>query len=503
MQDVDLLTRRSISRYIKGPMYVMKFGGSSVADSGRIDRVASIVATVAEGVQSAASGAGAVGGAVGQRNALPVVVLSALKGATDELIQASREATDGNAAYRSRIDELERRHRDVAMTLVEDTSAVLEALEARFQELRGILHGVELVRECTWRTADLITSFGELLSCELFEAVLRSRGVRATMVDPRSVILTDGNHGSARVNRPVTYERMRERWLERDDVYVVPGFIAATASGVTTTLGRNGSDYTASLIGAGLGAERVEIWTDVDGVLSANPSSVPDAFVIDHMSFEEAAELSYFGAEVLHPSSMLPVIELDIPVVIRNTLNPEARGTRISSEPSGSELVTGIASIDQVSILNVEGAGMVGMPGVAARIFSAIARAGVNVLMISQASSEHTICLVFRSPDIPAAVAELERELAPELASREIEPFDIQENMEIVAVIGEGMRGRFGVSGRLFDALGRAGISVHAIAQGSSERNISFVVAGEDSKHTLGTVHSAFFRPSDSWNRSA
>ena len=471
----------------------MKFGGSSVADSARIDKVASIVGAVAEKVWSDAS-VSSEGIPVERGDGSPVVVLSALKGTTDALIQASVEATDGITEYSVRIDELEQRHREVAVTLVQESKPILEALDSRFQELRGILHGVELVRECTWRTADLIMSFGELLSCELFAAVLRSRGVRARVVDPRGVILTDGTHGSARVNRPVTYERMREQWQNREDVFVVPGFIASTSSGVTTTLGRNGSDYTASLIGAGLGAERVEIWTEVDGVLSADPSSVPDAFVIDRMSFEEAAELSYFGAEVLHPSSMLPVIELDIPVVIRNTLNPDAPGTRISSESSGSELATGVASVNEVSILNVEGAGMIGIPGVAARIFSAIARAGVNILMISQASSEHTICLVFRSPDIPAATAELERELAPELASREIEAFDIQENMEIVAVIGEGMRGRSGVSGRLFDSLGRAGISVHAIAQGSSERNISFVVAGKDRDRTLRTVHDAFFR---------
>mgnify|MGYP006423083013 CR=1 FL=1 len=480
-------------RYTNGAMDVMKFGGSSVANAGRIDKVASIVAAAVESCRSDSRGDVGSEPPVASQNGVPIVVLSALKGATDSLILASREATDGDPAYSGRIDELEQRHREVARTLIGEEAAVLETMDIRFQELRGILHGVELVRECTWRTADLIMSFGELLSCELFTAVLRARGVQATMNDPRRIVVTDGYHGNARVNRPVTYERMREHWQHRGGVFVVPGFIAATESGVTTTLGRNGSDYTASLIGAGLGAERVEIWTDVDGVLSADPSSVPDAFVIDHMSFEEAAELSYFGAEVLHPSSMLPVVELDIPVIIRNTLNPDAPGTRISSESSGSELVTGVASVEEVSILNVEGAGMVGMLGVAARIFSAIARAGVNVLMISQASSEHTICLVFRSLDVPAATSELERELAPELASREIEPLDVQENMEIVAVIGEGMRGRSGVSGRLFDSLGRAGISVHAIAQGSSERNISFVVAGEDRERTLQTVHSAFF----------
>ena len=459
-------------------MKVMKFGGSSVADAARIDTAAQIVIDAAN---RAGSG-------------MPVVVLSALKGATDELIRAASEATVGDAGFRQRVGELRQQHLDVASELLRSPEAMHNSLSERFRELGDILHGVELVRECTLRTRDLVMSFGELLSSELFAAVLRDRGANARFYDPREFIRTDSGHGSARVNRPLSYERMRETLEEREGIAVVPGFIAATASGVTTTLGRNGSDYTASLIGAGLGVEQVEIWKDVDGVLSADPRYVPDAFVIDHMSFEEAAELSYFGAEVLHPATMLPVQELDIPVIIRNTLNPSAPGTRISNESSGAELITGIASVEGVTIVNVEGTGMVGMPGVAARLFAALARADVTVLMISQASSEHTVCLVFRSQDVAKALRELEHELAPELASREIERFDVQEKMEIVAVIGEGMRGKPGVSGRLFGALGESKISVHAIAQGSSERNISFVVSGADRERTLCTVHTAFFR---------
>ncbi|MFW6387802.1 MAG: aspartate kinase [bacterium] len=452
----------------------MKFGGSSVADAQRIESVAGIVAETA---------------AVSP----PCVVLSALKGITDLLIDAASKATASDAGYRDRLDELEQRHLDVASTLIGRDAPVCGVLSERVADLRGVLHGVELVRECTARTRDLIMSFGELLSSELVTAILHHKGVTAVMADPRGIIVTDEAHGSARVNRPTTYERMRTHIAGQAGVVVIPGFVAATPSGVTTTLGRNGSDYTASLVGAGLGAECVEIWTDVDGVYSADPRSVPDAFVIEKMSFEEAAELSYFGAEVLHPSSMVPVVELDIPVYIRNTLNPAAKGTRISAESSQAEFITGLASVEHVSIVNVEGAGMMGTPGIAARIFTAIAHAGVNVLMISQASSEHTICLVFRSGDVPRAIAELEREFAPELASREIHQFETYNELEIVAVIGENMRGKSGVSGRLFQSLGAEGISVHAIAQGSSERNISFVVAGSDRERTLNTVHRAFF----------
>lgn len=460
-------------------MKVMKFGGSSVADAERIARVAEIVADTAE--------ASPDGG--------PVVVLSALKGTTDELIAAADLARSGNRDYRVRIDALEKRHQDTANALLDASDRHHQVLHERFEEMRGILHGVELVRECTDRTRDLVMSFGERLSCELFTAILRSRHVPVTLYDPRHFIRTDGTHGSARVNRPVSYEQIRKQVDVAAGVCVVPGFIAATSSGVTTTLGRNGSDYSASILGAGLGADCVEIWTDVDGVLSADPRYVEEAFVIDRMSFEEAAELSYFGAEVLHPSTMVPVVELGIPVVIRNTMNSEAPGTRISSQSATVELITGLASVENVSLVNVEGSGMVGAPGIAARIFAAIARAGANVLMISQASSEHTICLLFRSEDLVRAIGELDREFAPELASKEINPFDVQDDMAVVAVIGDGMRGRFGVSGRLFEALGSAGISVHAIAQGSSERNISFVVSGADRERTLQTVHNAFFSP--------
>jgi aspartokinase/homoserine dehydrogenase 1 len=279
------------------------------------------------------------------------------------------------------------------------------------------------------------------------------------------------------------------------EVAVITGFIAATAEGVTTTLGRNGSDYTASLVAAALGASVIEIWTDVDGVLSADPRYVPEAFVLDEITFQEAMELSYFGAKVIHPYTMIPAVEHEIPVRIRNTFAPEGDGTWIVPERSagGARIATGIASVENVALINVEGGGMVGLPGVASKVFTALANAGVNIIMISQASSEHSICVVCRQEQASAALAGLRIELAAELAQKKIQEFELIEDLEIVAVIGERMRGTPGISARVFGALGDEGVNVLAIAQGSSEMNISFVVHGDDRERTLQVVHRAFF----------
>lgn len=455
---------------------VMKFGGSSVADAGCISRVAKLVFEAAE--------QGPV-----------CVVVSALKGTTDMLLEAAERAERGDPGYMELTDRLVTRHRETIRGLHPNESGVqVQGLvDAMFDELKSVFHGVELVRECTDRTADLIAGFGELLSVRILESVLLTLGGVPDVIDPRRCIITDHRHRNARVNRPLTYERLREEVSRCGGLVLVPGFIAATAEGVTTTLGRNGSDYTASLLAAATHAQELQIWTDVDGVLSADPRFVPDAFLVPELTFAEAAELSYFGAEVLHPSTMLPVVELDIPVSIRNTWNPTGPGTRITVHARSRFEIAGIASIDNVAIVNVEGSGMVGIPGIAARLFAAIARAEANIIMISQASSEHTVCLCFREADAQRALRELEREFVAEIVSGEIENPRIQDGMEIVAIIGEAMRGHAGISGRLFHALGQAKVSVHAIAQGSSERNISFIVAESEREHTLRTVHNAFF----------
>jgi aspartokinase/homoserine dehydrogenase 1 len=417
-----------------------------------------------------------------------------MKGITDLLIGAAKLAEAGDGTYHDQIAAVRARHEQAMAQLIDDpASTVYVDVPDLLDELSGLLHGVELVRECTLRTYDLIMSFGERLSCTILAACLEHRGSPGQFVDARSLIVTDECHGNANVQFPESYARIRESLGNADGLPVVTGFIASTPTGVTTTLGRNGSDYTASILGAGLAAEHVEIWTDVDGVMSADPRYVPGAFVIPEMSFQEAMELSYFGAEVIHPYTMIPAIEKDVPVLIKNTMNPSAPGTRIArGAQSSTRPITGIASIERVALVNVEGGGMIGLPGVAYRIFQALAVAQVNIIMISQASSEHSVCIVCREDEAPRAVQELNRELEREIDSRMIQNVDYRPGLEIVAIIGENMRGIPGISGRLFRSIGEEGINVLAIAQGSSERNISFVIDMKDRQHAVNVIHREF-----------
>jgi aspartokinase/homoserine dehydrogenase 1 len=339
-------------------------------------------------------------------------------------------------------------------------------------------------------------SFGERLSCRLATAYMQAHGLDAVLVDAREIVITDDTFGAAAVNFPRSYALIKEKLAGRPGIAVIPGFIGATEKGVTTTLGRNGSDYTASIVGGGLDAQEIEIWTDVDGVLSADPRIVPDAFVIPEISYEEAMELSYFGAKVIHPYTMVPAVEKNIPLLIKNSLNPAAPGTRIAAAAStkrdGGRPITGIASIAGISLVNIEGGGMMGIPGFAARTFSALAREGINIIMISQASSEHTICLVFTTAEGERALAALNRELALELETRRIERFELLRELLVVSVIGENMHGTPGMAGRLFSALGKAGVNILVIAQGSSERNISFVIEEKNHALALRTIHAEF-----------
>ena len=462
-------------------MKVMKFGGSSVRDADRIRAASAIVAAESEKEDI-------------------VAVFSAMKGVTDLLIKAATEAETANKRYLELYQEIEDRHHEALRDLIEDISleTVKNAVSALLEELANILHGIELVRECSPRSMDLVMSFGERLSCTLISAYIAAAGTKAVYVDARECVVTDHRHGSAVVNYDATNARIRRRIASIEGLPVVTGFIAATPNGVTTTLGRNGSDYTASIFGAAVGAETVEIWTDVDGVLSADPRYVENAFVVDQLSVEEAMELSFFGAEVIHPYTMIPAVENDIPIWIKNTMNPSATGTLIAKEVKRHEHpITGIASIENCSLVNVEGGGMIGIPGVASRVFQALARAEVNIIMISQASSEHSICIVCRSSEAGKAADALEKELTEELKEKTIHQVEVIRDLEIIAIIGENMRGTPGISGMLFSSLGKAKINVLAIAQGSSERNISFVIHGEDREKALRAVHRAFLEGED------
>ena len=461
-------------------MKILKFGGSSLADGSRINAVAEIVSSASKG------------GPIG-------VVLSAMEGITDSLIASAREAEKGNDRYRDLIDAIKGKHLDAIRVLFppRDQARVITPVQIMINDLEEVLRGIELVRECSPRSLDLVMSFGERLNCTIVTEYMTSTGLDATQVDARDIILTDSHFGNASVNFNESYQRIKDNLSPMRSIPVVTGFIASTENKVTTTLGRTGADYTASIIAAGLAAELIEIWTDFDGVMSADPKYVEEAFVIPVLTYKEAMELSYFGANYMHPYTMIPAVENDIPITIKNFFQPNAPGTRICSTVSKrSRPVTGIASIDQVALVNVEGGGMIGIPGMAARIFGALARESVNIIMISQASSEHSICLGFKEQEADKVLRALHDELAREIETKRIEKLDLMRDLVIIAVIGENMRGTPGISGKLFSSLGKSGINVLAIAQGSSERNISFVVEKEDEGDALRTIHRAFLSDS-------
>jgi aspartokinase/homoserine dehydrogenase 1 len=464
-------------------MRVLKFGGSSLGTPQRIRTVAGIVLEAA-------------------RRERIVVVVSALQGVTDQLLDAARLAERGDEGWMQAHRALARRHLDAARRLSRGRggAALRRRLEVPLDELRDVLRGIRLLRDAPARALDHVASFGERLSSEIVAAHL-ARSRRAVAVDSRALVVTDDHFTHAAVQFESTHANLRRHlgpWLRRGSrasIPVVTGFIGATADGRTTTIGRNGSDYSAAIVGAALGASIIEIWTDVDGILSADPSAVPGAFVIERMSYEEAMELSYFGAKVLHSAALAPAVAKRIPILIKNTLNPQAPGTLISHRAETSPpIAKGITSIDGIALLTLRGLGMVGVPGTAERLFRALAARDVSVILISQASSEHTICFAIKAGDAARARRAIHHEFRFEFL-HETTALDETLGQSIAAIVGEGMKGTPGVAGRVFESLGRNGISIAAIAQGASERNISFVVPTADKVRTLRAVHEAFFEP--------
>ncbi len=462
-------------------MKVLKFGGSSVADPERIRSVAAIVLAAAK------------------RDSV-VVVVSAFQGVTNQLLQCAHLAEKGRADYQKLFAQIAQKHRDAINTLIkkQNRRQTLAILDERLKELEDVLHGMSLLRDCPPRALDLTASFGERLSTLIIAAYLQQLH-RTESVDARQFIVTDDQFTHASVlfdqtNRKIRsyFNRLQQKSRHRV-IPVVTGFIGSTEDGRTTTIGRNGSDYTAAILGAALNASVIEIWTDVDGILSADPRAVPSAFVLPQMSYEEAMELSYFGAKVLHPATIAPAVAKKIPIIIKNTFHPDAPGTLISEGSENWEGVAkGITSVDEIALLSLRGMGMVGVPGTAERLFRALASHHVNVILISQASSEHTICFAVAKSDLAHARRAVGEEFRYELQSK-LTSLDERPNQTIVAIVGEGMKGAPGVSGKVFQALGRNNVNVSAIAQGASERNISFVIDSLQRNRALNVIHEAFF----------
>lgn len=460
------------------PVSVHKFGGTSVKNAERIRRVVELVLDEEE-------------------EGLKVVVVSALGGVTDQLIMAVQEASTRSGKHTDILAEIEERHYAALETLASgsERESLREEIEARLRDLRELLDGVFLLRECTNRTRDAIIGMGEQLSAPLAAAAFRAAGAQAVALDARELIRTDASFGEANVLLEPTTELIRKRFetIPDETIAVVTGFIASTDRGVSTTLGRSGSDYTATLLGGALRAHMVVIWTDVDGVLSADPRLVPDAFPLPQLSYREAAELAYFGAKVLHPRTMRPLQRLRIPLRIRNTLNPEAPGTLISDKTTTMEgHVKAITAIRDVAVVMLEGTGLVGIPGISARALVALANQHINVLMISQASSEQSLCLVVRTDDAEISAGLLRKAFHDELERGDVGSVYTIERCAVVSVVGDNMRNRPGLAGRMFATLGRSGVNVLAIAQGASETNISSVVNDAEARQAVHALHDEF-----------
>ena len=463
------------------PVKVLKFGGSSVGAPSRIARIVEIVAEENRYTPGE----------------VRAVVVSAFQGVTDSLIQLSQRAAARASSLSDEVKSIEKRHLEALEELMPATarSSALAAVKVLVNELSDLLQGVSLVGECSARTLDHIMSFGERLSAFIVTEAFKARGHAAEALDARSLVLTNDDFGNARALREETERAIREHFAEHAALQIVTGFIGSTGEGGhTTTLGRGGSDLSASIFGAALQAADIEIWTDVDGMLTADPRKVPKAFPIPEVTFEEAMELCHFGAKVIYPPTIQPAIDAHIPLVIKNTFNPNAPGTRIVERAVDHPYpITGISSINKLSLIRLEGSGMVGVAGTAMRLFRALATHRINVILITQASSEHTICCAIDPGSVPRAERAVEEEFGLEIKSGLIEPLHVEDSLAIVSVVGENMRRSPGMSGRVFTALGANGVNVVAIAQGSSELNISAVIAGHDEAKALNALHDEFF----------
>lgn len=458
-------------------MVVMKFGGTSVGSSEAIGRVVSIVEEY--------------------RSLNPVVVVSAMSKVTDSLRAIGQIASAGEMPT-AQLETLRQRHEETVRALLVGTEkeATLSICSTLLDELENICRGVTLLKELSPRTIDLLSSFGERLSAPIVASLLRSRGIPSVSVDARTFIRTDERYTEADVDFPET-DRLMEAGVSpiiaAGQVPVITGFVGSTVNGVTTTLGRGASDYTASIVGSALHAAEIWIWTDVDGAMTADPRIVEDAQVLTKISYEEAAEMSYFGAKVLHPKTMLPAVRQHIPIRVKNTFNPSHPGTLISDQTSSMPLgVKTVTSIDHLCLIMIQGSSLIGLPDTPARVFKTTADRKVVVLMITQASSEHDICLLIDENDGPVTLDALKAEFTRELERGGLEAITMQPKLAVVAVVGQGMKGTPGMAARTFGILGEHRINIIAIAQGSSELNISFVVAHEDLQRAVRFVHSAF-----------
>ncbi len=456
-------------------MIVLKFGGSSVANASQIRQVLSILAA---------------------QDKPMAVVVSALGGVTDDLHALGKLAAKGYIAYTDRLKEVESRHINLVQELipVAKQSAVLSATKQMLNQLETILEGVHMIRELSPKTQDTLLSFGELLSHKIIAHAAQAKGLDAVAKNAQELVVTKQSLGRILVDYPSTNANITGFFdNNRNKIVVLPGFVAKDVNGVVTTLGRGGSDLTASIIACAVQAEYLEIWTDVSGMYTAHPAIVKQAKAIPEISYQEAMELSHFGAKVIYPPTLQPITEKKIPVYIKNTFKPENSGTLITHTTEAETVVRGISHINDIALLTLEGSGMIGVPGYSQKLLTVLAQHHINVVMITQASSEHSICLGIDASAADFAKQTIDEEFALDIETNKINPIRLEKDLSIVALVGENMKNHQGISGNMFRALGNNNVNVKAIAQGASEKNITAVINSSDIKKALNTLHEAFF----------
>ncbi|HEY8387145.1 MAG TPA: bifunctional aspartate kinase/homoserine dehydrogenase I [Parasegetibacter sp.] len=459
-------------------MQVLKFGGSSMADANSINKVIAVIQKK-------------------QNQGKIIVVVSAMSGVTDKLIQSGMHASNGNEEYRNIISDMELKHLTLVRSLmpVTEQSSLLSRVKQLINELESVCDGVFILRELSISARDRILAFGELLSSLILTEKLKTMNFEVQYLDSRNLIKTKASSSFPSVDIPETYNRINSSMkYYNSKIWVAPGFIASNEFNRTTTLGRGGSDFSAALYAAAVNAQMLEIWSDASGLMTADPRLVSNARTIAAISYHEAMELSHFGAKIIYPPTLQPVMTNQIPLRILNTFDPEHPGTLIQlTAESKGELIKGISCLSNITMLTMEGSGMIGIPGFSARLFQSLADADINVILITQSSSEHSISVAISDDDTAIAVKKLNSTFQKEISDHSIEPIKAESDLSIVALVGDKMKSHPGISGRMFAALGRNGINIRAIAQGSSEKNISAVVATGNVRKAVNTLHEAFF----------
>ncbi|MBJ6369409.1 bifunctional aspartate kinase/homoserine dehydrogenase I [Snuella sedimenti] len=458
-------------------MKVLKFGGTSVGSSKNINQVISILDNYS-------------------KNDTIICTVSAVGGITDKLLLAGKQAQNKDTQFIETYNTIKTIHYTIIDELNPNKSTPIKAyVEEKLEALKSLLDGIYLINELSPKTSDKLVSFGELLSSYIIAETMKNRNLSADRKNAQDLIVTNANFTKAEVDYSTTNKNIADYFKAAPQhITIIPGFISKSADGEQTTLGRGGSDFTAAIVAAALKVDQLEIWTDVSGMYTTNPKLVKQAYPIASISYQEAMELSHFGAKVLYPPTVQPVLDLNIPIHIKNTLEPEAIGTVISNEKSpASSPVKGISNINNIALLTLQGSGMIGIPGFSKRLFETLSQEKINVILITQASSEHSICIGIDISDAENAKTAIDAIFENEIALHKIDPIIVETGLSIIALVGDNMKNHQGISGKMFSSLGKNNINIRAIAQGASEKNISAVILESDVKKALNTLHEQFF----------